>query len=211
MPLRLTEKSRAKTAMGFARTDNLVDDIVVGMIEELSTIVEDTCGREFEKKERVEYCQSFDQGINDPVPQYLKLKSWPIDLAEPFTIVFSGNDDHDNTGIELVRGTDYTVDVDRGEVIVRALSQQGTRLLPVANSFIYSYAPRGFKVTYTGGYTAVDTESSPPDPLDDYGMIQVPLGLRSFIASKIGADYLAKKQIQPLKPEEMQSLYPYRR
>jgi len=211
MPLRLTEKSRAKTAMGLARADNLLNDIVIGMIEELSEMVQDECFREFEKRERTDFITSYDQYPSDPVPQFLKVKAWPIDPDAALTVTYSPNDDHDNAAYTLVLNTDYSVDYDSGTIIIKASPQLGFRTLPQLAGLAYAYAPRGFKVTYTGGYAVNDTVSSPPDPLDDDGMIMVPLGLRSFIASKIGADYIAKKQIQQFKPEEIQALYPYRR
>lgn len=214
MPLKLTERNLVKDFLGVNRADALLNPMIDGMIEQISDEVEGLLPRKFTKVERTEYHPSYDQNIADPMPQFIKLEAYPLDTALPITVHYSSCEDWDSEGFLLVADSDYRVaSAEKGVLTVRRASTILSEIAPIGGiNLIYRMASRGFRVTYTGGY-AITADSSPlvADPLDDFGVVQVPMGLKTLLARKIAFDWMEKKMLQPWRPEELKMLYIYRR
>jgi len=201
---KLCERSRVKDLINVARADTIYDRLLDGLIDQAGEQVEGMTGRQFTKLERVEYHQSYEQSPYDPMPQYIWLEAFPIDLAETFSIVWAPANDHDVNGVALTntagQAPSYVIP-NNGEntnsgagglVIVRGpLPAASLVLLPNLGQTFLGYAPQGFRVTYTGGYDFIDdTPSIPPDPMDDIEALAVPIALRQIVAQKIADDFL---------------------
>lgn len=211
--MKLVERALVKDLLEIARADTLQDAVLDSMINDASDEAAEFCRRKFEKEARVEYFQSYDQTFFDPVPQFIWLDG-PIDLTAPFKIVFSSYGLHDTSGINLEdNNIDYKLDLKESLINVYGIS--GTSSDPaliglVGGNFVYS--PTGFQVTYTGGYeVTVKPDGEPDDPMDDYGVVQVPRGLKMIVAQKVARDFTDKKMLMPWTDDEKLSLKPYKK
>lgn len=185
---KLTERAKVKQILKIALSDTLEDDLINDLIEHHSAEVERITRRSFAKAMRTEYYQSYDQLPGDPEAQNIWLNG-PVDLALPFTIVFAQALKHDTVGLQL-SATDYLLNAAEGHLRI------GNTFDPVVWGYgqpAYAYDPQGFKITYTGGY-AVTTEpdSHTDDPLDDFGVVQVPAGLKMAVAGKVARDFATR-------------------
>jgi len=214
----LTEKWRVKDFIGISRSDTLHNDKILGMILNVSDEIVNLTARTFEKGQKVEYYPSYQQTLTDAVPIYVKLDRWPIDPTAELTIIYSPYGRHNIIGRTLTT-QDYTVDNDKGIITIRSASGALSQMLLITPA-IFIYAPDGFQVTYTAGYDVLSQVSSPPDPMDEDGLVQVPVGLRTLIARKIADDWLNNKAsgqltgpgvITPWSSEQMQQIRAYRR
>lgn len=214
MPSKLTERKYVKDFLGLNRADTLLNDVFDGLIELTSGEVESITGREFDLKERTEYYRSYNQDVMDPCPQFIKLQSYPLDTDERLILTYSSNESWDSTGQVLVVGTDYQIaDATKGVLTVLGASGISLELQMLGRGgYIFRAAPRGFRITYSGGYS-VSTLSSPntSDPLDEYGVAQVPLSLKMIVAKKVASDYKANKGLSPWTPEEAALLNMFKR
>ena len=95
MALKLVERKYVKDILGINRADTVRDDEIEGLIAQVSEDVESECRREFDKRERTEYHASYDQNVFDPMPQFIKLKAYPLDVGERLSIVYSATSDRD--------------------------------------------------------------------------------------------------------------------
>jgi hypothetical protein len=197
--MRLSERSRVKDLLQMARADTLYDRQLNGMIEQASEEVETITRRTFDYRVRVEYHRSYEQSPIDPDPQYIHLEAMPIDLTETLELAPG------NPALSWAQTPtpNYTVYADKGVIAVTNPGRIGFGALPYPYAGGIGYDPRGFKVTYTGGYPTLD---KPPleedDPLDDYGFVQVPEALRSVIARKVADDWKNAKQLLPWSDDQ---------
>ena len=216
------------------RADALFDDALDWMIQAASDQVRKLTGREFTKLARTEYHTSYETYLNEPDPQYIFTNSWPIDTGQPLKITYAAYERHTTAGIELTNSgedPDYVVDAEDGVIMVQRVSGRGQQPLHYGYSGvpITVYAPRGFKVEYTGGYE-LTPDPATGDPLDEFGIPQIPDGLKFIIAQKVATDFLAAKQmhassgepqkfkatgsagmLKPWTEEQRETLAPYRR
>lgn len=213
MAVKLTERAKVKDLLGIARSDSLQNDLLDGLIEQNSEQVEELCRRSFTKAARTEYYQSYDQDAYDPCPQYLWLDG-PIDKTQLLEIKWAPYDQHDEVGIALT-GTDYQLDEGRALIIVRAATGPIAGM-PIARGLVlpvFTFAPRGFQVRYTGGYPVSEKpDNEPIDPMDDYGVTQVPNSLKAVVAFKCATDWKeGNKMALPWVPEQVAQLKPWKK
>jgi len=210
MAIKLTERARVKDLLGIARADNLEDSILVAMIEQTSEEVERLCRRQFAEIQRVTFHESLDMDGVDPTPQYIHLNA-PVDDQQLFEIVWAMYDRHDKDGVTLV-ADDFRLDTEKGLVTIRSSSAITTQILPLGRLPWYQYSPNGFRVTYTGGFlVSIAPSGDPPDPLDDFDVVQVPNGLQQVVALKIKQDFTECGMCQPWTEEQRQWLYPWKK
>lgn len=212
MPSRLTERAKVKDLLGIARADTLQDELLSSMIEQASAEAEQICRRKFTKSARVEYYQSYDQLAYDPTPQYIWLDG-PIDTAETFSIVWAQYNRHADVGVALT-AQDYQLDQDKALVLVGSTTGVLSNLPLPAGYALPSIgaSPTGFQVTYTGGYPLNSKPiGEPADPLDDYGVTQVPESLKSIIARKVAEDWKQAKSFIPWDDTQRQMLVPWKK
>jgi hypothetical protein len=162
----------------------------------------------------VEFFQSYEQDYFEPSPQYLWASTYPIDITSPPSIVWSLFDDHDTAGITLNQG-DFFYNADASCVMVRRATGI-TQSLLIGSGLrtpIFAYAPRGFRMIYAAGYPISTPPSSGyvPDPLDDYGVVQVPDDLKELVATKVAEDYKNDKKVTRWSKEEIAMLQPYKK
>jgi len=206
---KIVSRARVKDLIGIPRADTLWDERINDVIQQATSEVQEIIlDRALKYEQRVEYLQSYEQMPADPSPQYLWMRAWPIDTEEDLDIVYSPNDQHATNGLTLTVDTDYTVVADKGLIIIKGAVFL-TPDLWVGTRGI-GYSPRGFQVTYYGGYQ-VNSEYEEQDPLDDFNVLEVPSGLASIVASKIADDWLAKKVLLPWTDEQRRTLNTYRR
>lgn len=221
MPVKLVERERVKDLAGIARADTLYDGILNSLIERVSAEAEDYCRRKFKKSARVVLMRSYDQYPNEPDCQYLWLDG-PVDRNELLAVTYSPNMRHSTEGIHLVEGDDWFFDEEHD--LIRITPYQGLLIQLVAwQGLCVVASPTGFQVQYTGGYTKTEppVPYTDPDPLDDFGVTQVPEGLKSILASKVWEslkarmpDLTGKQEFVPLKPwtkEDYAALDPWKR
>jgi hypothetical protein len=192
--VKLTDRALCKDLLQMPRADLRQDLILDGLIQSASEDAERITRRKFGYQANiVEYHPSYDQGFNDPEPVFFIVDSFPLDpLVAP--IVKWSNADHRadlQTTLDPANG-DFTYDPEKGLFSIRYMGA-ATMTQPIIGGFQFSYAPRGFQVTYAGGYPVTEPPSSndSPDPLDEYGVAQVPTGLKLIVAKKVAADYRA--------------------
>ena len=211
MGVKLVERYKVKDALGIARADTINDDLIAGMIEQASDEAEQHCRRKFSKAVRTEYKRSYEQNWNEPDPQYLWLEG-PIDSTLDITLVWAPYMMHATTqALTLVKDTDFFVDYGQSllRVILASLNFQTVLPMSYLRGAIMA-ADNGFKVSYTGGYeVSAAPEGNIDDPLDDFGVVAVPIGLKSILTRKIAADYTAKKMLQAWTDAELSSLKPH--
>jgi len=212
----LIERSLVKDLINVPRADTLWDSVLNSLIEQASDDVRRFTRREFDKIIRTEFLTSFEQSAYDPDPQYLWLLGVPIDTGQAITVVWDAYDRHDTSGITLTEADgDYFVDAPRGLIVVRQASNVSQELL-VAGSIagpLFTYNPRGFKVTYTGGF-ALSVQGTPPptidpDPIEDFGIPAIPNGLKMVMARKIATDWTAEQKLMPWSEDEQKALVVY--
>lgn len=198
--IKLVEMSVVKDFCNIAQSDTLDNTQLKGMIEQASREVMLFTRRDFEYGLKTEFCLSYDQQPYDPYPQYLWLTAFPLDTTKGnqgiTEIVWAPNDMHEEMGATLDT-TDYQVVPERGAVIVRRSTGLFNGIIPLIHGrLIFSFAPRGFRVTYWGGYASLNPSPYPDtairDPLDDFDVLDVPLGLKTVIARKIAEDWQAQ-------------------
>jgi hypothetical protein len=220
--LKLTERARVKRLLKVAEADTINDELYDALIDQVSTEAEQICRRHFTyNPNRVEYYQSYEQNPFDPDPQYLWLDG-PIDPDVQMVIVWAAYDQHDANGITLnptpanpiypYQNEDYRIDYDRSLVIIKS-STGSVANMPIPAGVglpVYSYSPTGFRVSYAGGYRVLEKpDSEPDDPLDDWGVVLVPVGLRHIIAKKVAADLTTYDMAMPWGLEERNWLKPW--
>lgn len=209
--MKLTERALVKDLLEIARADTLQDTILNNMIEQASEEAESACRRSFTKAARVEYYRSYEQMVYDLEAQYIWLDG-PVDTDEVFSIVYDPTNEHATAGLTLEL-TDYVLDAAKGLVTVKGATGLSRNLaISVISGAVFLYSPTGFQVTYTGGYEmTVKPDGEDDDPLDDYGVTQVPNGLKMIIAQKVARDFTAKKMLMPWTDDEMASLKPFKK
>jgi hypothetical protein len=208
---KLTERALVKDLIGIARADLIYDTILNGMIDTASDRAEEWCRRKFAYGLREEFHQSYEQSLSDPNPQYVWLDG-PIDPAVQLIINWSWNEWQDFAQ-ELSRES-YTVDLEQGLIVLTLkLASPGYSYSPFPYSRQFVTSPTGFKVKYAGGYPV----SAPPttgytfDPSDDYGVVQVPDGLKLAVAQKVAADFTNNRIVTPWSDDQLQLLRPYKK
>lgn len=220
--LKLVEMSLVKDMCNIAQADVINNAQLRAMVEQVSREAEHFCRRTFTYGQRIEYFQSYDQQPYDPVPQYCWSTSYPIDLTKAIEIVWAMNEMHDTAGT-ILDATDYQVDADRGLFVIRRTTGVFQGILPlIRGRLIFCYAPRGFRITYYGGYSSLNptpTGAYTPDPLDDYDVLNVPLGLRMVLARKIAEDWRTQEEkgvpnvmrvLKTWTAEQLDALHPWR-
>lgn len=208
--VKLTERARVKDYAKIARADTLHDGLINDMIEQASEEIQDLTRREFEKKQRTEYHTSYEQTAFDPEPQIVLANAWPIDEGETIELIWSPYDHREGLTTELTQANeDFTVDAEKGFIWVR--SNGGlVNNLPLLGTTIFSYAPRGFKLTYTGGYeVTTEPQGHTADPLDDFGVAQVPESLKNIVAQKIAKDLVEMRFLRPFEDADRKLLKPW--
>lgn len=208
--VKLTDRSRVKDYAKIARADTLHDSLINDMIEQASEEVERLTRREFEKKVRTEYHTSYEQSAFEPEPQIILANAWPIDTGEELLLSWSAYDHREGTATDLTEANeDFTVDAEKGFIWVK--SNGGLiNNLPLLGNMIFSYAPRGFKLTYTGGYeVTVEPDSHTADPMDDFGVASVPEGLKNIIAQKVARDLTDMRFLRPFENDDRKLLKPW--
>lgn len=204
--VKLVERALVKDLLRLPRADTLQDGILNGMIEQCSAQVERITRREFTYAARVEYHRSYEQTAVDPEPQYITLNAFPVDTDETFLLQWSPHDHRTGHIIDLSESNeDYELLAEKGMVVVRTAGGIVNNL-PLLGSIIFSYAPRGFKVTYTGGYAVSEHPGGDPDPLDDYDVVQVPDSLKQVVAQKVALDFQAVRMLRAFTDDERKSL-----
>lgn len=208
--MKLLERALVKDLANIPRADTQWDTTITAMIERASFEVEDFTRRKFEELARVDYFKSYEQNFYEPDPQYIFLPAFPVDIGETFTIVWAAYDNHDTNGSILdAAQNDYILNDVTGVATIRGASGLVDNIpVSVRGLPIFTYDPRGFKVTYTGGYAlsvGVNT-----DPLDDFGVVQVPDSLKIILAKKIADDWKEAKMLLPWTKEQRQSLKPWK-
>lgn len=115
----------------------------------------------------------------------------------PPEVVWAPNEFHDTMGVTLTPGVygdhtrmpDYAIDEKRGCITVRRASGLMNGVLPLyLGKLIFAYAPKGFRITYTGGYPVTQEPTDANyvfDPLDEFGITQVPRGLKTIVARHV--------------------------
>lgn len=118
-------------------------------------------------------------------------------LVGPPSVVWAPNEFHDTMGVTLNPGVpgdrsrmpDFAVDPRRGCITVRRASGLMNGVLPLyLGKLVFAYAPKGFRVTYSGGYPVTQEPTDADyefDPLDEFGVTQVPIGLKTIIARHV--------------------------
>lgn len=221
--LKLVEMSLVKDMCNIAQADTMNNAQLRNMIEQVSREAEHFCRRTFTYGFRTEYFQSYDQQPYDPVPQYCWATSYPIDPVQPIELVWAVNEMHDTIGA-ILDSTDYQVDYDRGLFVIRRTTGVFQGILPlIRGRLIFVNAPRGFRIKYTGGYHSLTPTPTVPytaDPLDDYDVLDVPVGLKMVLARKIAEDWRAQKTegkdkasqsvLKPWTTEQIDTLHPWR-
>ena len=150
--MRLTERYRVKDILKINRADTKFDDLFNQMIEQASEEVEHHTRRTFAYGAQVEFLQSYEQVPGDPTPQYLKVKAWPIDTGETITIVWSAWNDHDTNGITVDPTDIDNSQADKGWLIVY-FNKFNPVTVPHPLRTVVTNNPRGWRVSYTGGYS----------------------------------------------------------
>jgi len=148
----LTSRSLVKQLSNLNETDTRFDTMITAMIESACDQVEHILERTFTYAAYTEFHRSYSQSFSDPDQQYIWVQSPPIDDAETITVVWALRNDHDVNGISLTQNNDWTLTEAKDGIIIDRLRSIDTAFLPVGRSHILSYAPRGFKVSYTGGF-----------------------------------------------------------
>lgn len=193
----LTSRNLVKQLSNIAEMDTRFDTIIANLIDTASDQVEEITERTFTAGVKTEFHTSYDQRFTDPDSQYLWVRSPPIDLGQTETLVWAFRNDHDINGITLTRDVDYTIPDTLDHLVIDRLRSIDTAFLPVGRTQILSYAERGFKYTYTGGFALTGGASS--DPADEPNLVTVPSGLQMVIAQKIAADILRLKAARRLQ------------
>jgi len=207
MTIKLTERARVKDLLGIGRADTFHDSDLKAIIEQTSEEVERLARRSFSLAARVEFFKSYDNDGVDPVPQYLWLNP-PVDDQAFFEIVWAMYGRHDTDSV-LVDPEDYRVDFETGQVTIHGSSNITTQILPLGRKPWYQFSPDGFRVTYTGGYPVTVAPSGPEDPIDDFDVTQVPIGLQYVVARKIKQDFTECGMCQPWTAEQREWLKPW--
>lgn len=187
--MRLVERSYVKNLLGIALADTMLNAEIDNVLDFHCQMVEEITDRVFNEVERTEYHQSYEQSWADPEPQIIFLKAAPIDTGETFTIVYAPYEQHATQGTTLVLNDDYWIS-DETKGIIHILKASGnitTNPYIALGSPSIAYAPRGFQITYTGGYA--DSAGSNTDPLHDYGIPTIPVALKQLIAGKAARDF----------------------
>lgn len=226
--LKLVDMSLVKEMCNIAQADTYQNTQLRAAIEQASQDVEHLTNRVYTWGQYVDYCQSYDQQPFDPYPQYAWVSAYPIDLTKAVEIVWAPNEMHSQMGA-ILDVTDYQIDSIRGCFVIRRTTGVFQGIIPlIRGRLIFCYAPRGFRITYYGGYKPLNPypegyiEDAYPgsDPLDDYNVLDVPLGLKMVIARKIAEDWLSWKSqatdprafvLKPWTQEQRGLLHPYRK
>lgn len=212
--LKLVERALVKDYANIPRADTLLDPQIDAMIEQISRECEDICRRKFAYSQYTEYKLSYEQTFYDPDPQYIWTDAWPIDIKQPMRITWAPYSLHNTAGFDLQPNDFSLAHADRGLIVVSGATGLANGLLPGwTKGRIYAYAPRGFRITYSGGYVVnnPDGESLSVDPLDDFGVVQVPRGLKMVLAMKVALDWRDFHALMPWSQEEMLALRPYKK
>lgn len=192
---KLVERALVKDVLQIARADTRSDQLLDSLIQNVSAECERLTRRKFTYVDQVlEYHPSYDQEFIDPEPQFMIVDTYPIDTTRPLAVSWSPFDFRNDLFINLDPSTgDF--DATRGDIGFISVRQMGSAAsnLPFIGGIMFSYAPRGFKITYSGGYpiTAIPSPYDDPDPMDDFGVTQVPDGLKFTVAKKVAADFRA--------------------
>lgn len=162
--VKLVERALVKDLANIARADTQFDARLNSMIAQASTQVEKMTKREYEKKVRVDFLQSYEQYWNEPEPEYLWVTGYPIDTDESLEIIWASQDRHDTNGVTLSADAtppDYLVQSDIGLITARGATGLISNFPPYSSGQpLFTYDPRGFRVTYTGGYVLSTTPTA---------------------------------------------------
>jgi len=208
--VKLVERALVKDLLMLPRADTMPDGILNGLIQSASDEAVRLTRRSFGKMERVEFRQSYDQAVADPEPQWLLMDAYPIDMAQPLKVEYSPYEWRPQGSILVLNFTsqDYTVEPDKGKIVVRgATDYVYTSYVPI-NGRMFTYSPRGFRVTYTGGYPVSVAPEGDPDPLDDYGVVQVDEGLKLVVAQQVASQYkYLRGNLEKVTKEDLSEAY----
>jgi hypothetical protein len=198
---KLTERALVKDILQIPRADQRQDPLLDSLIEAASAETERICNRKFAYRENiVETWPSFDQSFADPEPQFHIVDSFPMSTSVP-QIQWSPYDQRPNLVVYLSYDTgDFAFNPETGLISIRYMGVAATNL-PFVGGIMFTYHPRGFQITYSGGYptTAPPSPNDNPDPLDDYGVTDVPVALKLIVAQKAAEDFRALRP--PPRPE----------
>lgn len=214
-PFKLTTRKQVKMFLNMAKADALRNEMLDAMIDQVSAEAMEITNRKFDYRQRVEYHQSYEQGMGDPVPQYIFPMAPPIDVEKPIRLSWSATHQYQDTELEIST-PDIVVSSGLEAIIVRvgALTYNPNYLSYYSGTPAIGYSPMGFKLDYFGGFpTENEVEEIPEDadPLDEYNVIQVPLGMSTVLARKIAEDYGEKGYLRAWTVDDKQALIPYRR
>lgn len=197
----LVERALVKDILQIPRADTVADYLLSALIEQASDEAEDYCRRKFLKKERVETFRSYEQAGWDPEPQYIWLDG-PVDMSQPFIVSWQDTANYSRNGNDISAGK-YDLDPEKALLKIRGDTSELLSRLPIPRGSYFGNSPAGFVVRYTGGYPiTVASPNSTPDPLDDYGVVQVPKGLKMAIAQKVARDFQTSRTLLPWTDEE---------
>lgn len=205
MPLKLCERALLKNLLSMPTADPRQDETLNALIEQASEETEFLTRRKFMYGEYTEYYPSYDQTIVGLDKQTILVDAFPIDITKKVYLAFSPFNHMNQTVVELQwspdlqarNACDFTVIPERGRYDVLKLGIL-TANFPVFAGVGFTYAERGFKTVYWGGYPlSVKPDNEPDDPLDDYGVTQVPYGLKLIVAKKAAAEYNLMRVKEP--------------
>lgn len=200
---KLVSRASIKNLLNIPLADLLEDPTLDKLINHHSDLVAKLCRRDFAEKARIEFYQSYDQPSYDPDYQYIWLNG-PVDVGETFAISWARGMKHSTEGIDLT--TDhYYLDTEKDLVLIKPNT-----------TYEYCWDPKGFRITYTGGYPVTfEPGGHTDDPTDDWDVIQCPTDLAQLVSDKVLKDYRLIKDSKMVlvpstwTPEERQALLPW--
>lgn len=199
--VKLCERSYVKNFLQMPLADTRQDAVINEHIQQASAEAELYTRRKFTYGQYTEYYPAYEQTIIGLDRQVLLVDAAPIDTTQPIYLAFSPFNHIANTIIvlqwspqmEADGSADFTVRADKGQYDVLKLGIL-TANFPVFAGVGFTYSERGFKTVYTGGYPVTTVPNDPnftPDPIDDFGVVQVPESLKLIVARKAAFDYRA--------------------
>lgn len=204
--MRLVERALLKDIIGMARADTGSDNLLDAMLEAATDEVMRLTRRQYLKGPYTEYYKSYEQLPSDPTSQWIWVDVPPFDTQASITVSYSSTGNHDTDGSILTVGKEYAIGTSLDHVEVFSITVgSGVAFVPY---FGYAHNPRGFKITYTGGYAA-SADPVGDDPMDEPGVVQVPAGLKMVIASKIAKDFRKGRILQVWDEDDRRALRPY--
>lgn len=198
---KLIERSLVKTRLRMPLADTVNDELINSLIQAVSEEAERYTRRKFTYGKYEEFFPSYEQTEIGVDYQILLVKAYPIDLGQPVYLAFSPNN-HVSQSVNVLQwslelassgAADFLIEPELGRFDVVKMGSV-TLNLPTPARAGFTYAERGFRAIYWGGYPVSEQPSgAEDDPLDDYGVVQIPEGLKHVIADKVVGEYRVLK------------------